>query len=154
MTSTSYGANCTTARIQLGRLKKRSDVSQAVLNVAEEKVKILERGRDDLYTGPDGIGRRSKRARPAAETVEATDCPICLDPISPNAADARTSLCHPVPHIIHIDCWQRQSQQMRRRCPVCRQKKEVSSALAMDIYKRFPGRGEEGSSFTPYRPAM
>ncbi len=39
-----------TARIQHGRLKNKSDVSQAALDAAAEKVEILEKQRDDLYT--------------------------------------------------------------------------------------------------------
>lgn len=80
-----------TARIQYGRLKNKSDASLAALDVAEEKVKRLEKQRDALYTGANGIGRR-KKAR--AEHVEDVKCPICLDDIK-NGAASQTKLLPP-----------------------------------------------------------
>ena len=50
-----------TARVQLGRLKNKPDANQTAVDAAEEKVKILEKQREDLYTGPGGIGRRKMR---------------------------------------------------------------------------------------------
>ena len=44
------------ARIQRDRLPKSAP--QAVKSKADAKVAELERKRDELYTGPDGLGRR------------------------------------------------------------------------------------------------
>ena len=52
-----------TARVQLDRLKNKPDANQTAVDAAEEKVKTLETQRDDLYTVPDAIGRRKKKAR-------------------------------------------------------------------------------------------
>ena len=96
-------------------------------------MKILEKQRDDLYTGPDGIGRR-KKAR--IEPTEVVKCPICLDNIYPYE-QIRTSFCYPVPHKIHRDCWLSQTRTQRLRCRVCRQP-EVTSFEAVMLYGNFP----------------
>ena len=48
------------------------------------------------------------------------NCPICLELMLPVEYHA-VSLCWPVPHWVHVDCWNLQNQQGRAKCCVCRQ---------------------------------
>ena len=55
------------------------------------------------------------------EDAPATNiCPICLEPIT-RAAGTYVSRCQPIPHKMHMRCWNKQNKCQRSRCCVCRQ---------------------------------
>jgi len=63
-------------------------------------------------------------------------CPICIETIWP-CESIKLSLCHPVAHVSHMDCWWGQSEPQQEYCCVCRQR-EVCRPTAIAVYTRFP----------------
>ena len=54
------------------------------------------------------------------EVTDAPLCPICLEEIWP-VQEVSSSMCVPVPHVVHIGCWNAQTEEQKERCCVCRQ---------------------------------
>ena len=67
--------------------------------------------------------------------MEAATCPICLGTVFP-AEEVSVSMCQPVAHFCHLDCWKAQTEDQKLRCTVCRQREvgEYERILICEVF--------------------